>query len=74
MFAPTVILNVSVSVAPLRSVHTTSIVEIPSSVGVPENTPVPGLNESQVVEIEFYPKFQAVHVVAPSGSLHAVAV
>jgi len=51
--------NVSVSVAPEGSEHTISIVEVPVSVGVPENTPVAGLNESQGVEIEICPKFLA---------------
>jgi len=72
---PTVMVKVSVSVAPEGSEQTTSIVEVPTSVGVPENTPVAGLKESQVVEIEFWPKFQAVHVVGSvSGSVHAVVV
>ena len=47
------------SVVPEGSEHTISIVEVPVSVGVPENTPVAGLKESQVVEIEFCPKFLA---------------
>ena len=60
--------------APLGSEQTTSMVETPVSVGVPENVPVAGLKESQGVEIEFCPKFQAVQVVvSPSASEQAVA-
>lgn len=54
------IVKVSVSVAPLESVQTISIVDVPTAFGVPENTPVAGLKESQVVVIEFSPKFLAV--------------
>ena len=56
--------------------QTTSIVEVPVTSGVPENTPVAELKESQGVVIVFYPKFQAVWVtVSPAfGSVQAVAV
>ena len=55
--------------------QTISIVDVPTAFGVPENTPVAGLNESQDVVIEFSPKFQAVLVIVfPSASVQAVAV
>lgn len=56
--------------------QTISIVEVPTAFGVPENTPVAGLKESQEVVIEFSPKFHAllVKVLAASASVQAVAV
>ena len=53
LLTPTVIVKVLESVAPDGSEQTTSIVETPVSVGVPENTPVAGLKESQVEDMEF---------------------
>lgn len=73
---PTVIVKVSVSLAPFWSVQTISIVEVPTASGVPENTPVAGLKESQEVVKVFSPKFHAVHVnvLAASASVQAEAL